>query len=567
MDVNLTDRGETESSGAGRRSGRTRAPAANASDAEQNSVALYFTNFVSKRQALSSTRLAFLAILAVGCAGRATPPQPPAAGSACTLLQAPAVPPDTIRVALTEPVDPAHAPIPRNRAERLLFAQLYERLLRVDCTGRVLPGLARSWSADASGRGWTLTLRDDARFWSGAPVSANDVLASWRATAAADGAGSLAATLAAGAVARDERTIHITLPDSLTPSLSFNDSAPDAPIVLAAPELAVARAGSTTSWQEGTTAFHVLSGESGRGTITLAPVGGATPRIVVHVTPGADARDLLDQGTDLIVVERPSVVQYATTQPQWTSVPLPWERTYVLLIPARARANASAPPADTSVGASALAFGAALADAVHADARGATPPFWWRDLRASDGALPPQDGSASRPPASNPRIVYDRDDSVARDLAERLVALAGSGRAMADPGATLGAVAPELLRSPTVPRAAGVDSTELARALRQGAELGYVVPLPRTAIVPRLALSRLVAALPWISDARTLDAVVVPLVDVRRSTIMRQGTVGLAAEWDGTPIILTNATRQSDSSIRKPRESRNSAQPNARRAP
>jgi hypothetical protein len=85
--------------------------------------------------------------------------------------------------------------------------------------------------------------------------------------------------------------------------------------------------------------------------------------------------------------------------------------------------------------------------------------------------------------------------------------------------------------------------------------------------VPRLALSRLSAAVPWISGARTLPTAVVPLVDVRRSAIVRRGTVGLAAEWDGTPIILTNATRQSDSSIRKPRESRNSAQPKSGRAP
>src|SRR5262245_23722594 len=57
-------------------------------------------------------------------------------------------------VALGEQVNPANAPHPSNPSERLLFRQLYEALVRVDCDGVVRPGLAASWQTDASGRTW-----------------------------------------------------------------------------------------------------------------------------------------------------------------------------------------------------------------------------------------------------------------------------------------------------------------------------------------------------------------------------------------------------------------------------
>src|SRR5438552_3906532 len=100
-------------------------------------------------------------------------------GTRCAVAAAPTPARDTVTIGLTEPVDPAHAPVPRNDAERLVFPQLYETLLQVDCDGRIVPGLARSWSADEAGRRWTFTLRGDARLWDGSPVTAQDVVASW----------------------------------------------------------------------------------------------------------------------------------------------------------------------------------------------------------------------------------------------------------------------------------------------------------------------------------------------------------------------------------------------------
>ena len=131
--------------------------------------------------------LLFGVLVVAACRGAAPraelPPLAPAlahADTACLIAAGRPASRDTVTIALTEPVDPAHAPLPRNVAERFLFAQLYETLIHVDCQGRVLPALAGSWEQGAAGR-WTVTLRSDARFWDGAPVTARDVLTAWRA--------------------------------------------------------------------------------------------------------------------------------------------------------------------------------------------------------------------------------------------------------------------------------------------------------------------------------------------------------------------------------------------------
>src|SRR5688500_17000657 len=86
----------------------------------------------------------------------------------CRLIPASSEPGDAIStIALTEAVDPANAPVPSNESERLLFRQLYETLIRVDCNGRVVPGLAVSWRLETDGQTWIITLRENARFADG----------------------------------------------------------------------------------------------------------------------------------------------------------------------------------------------------------------------------------------------------------------------------------------------------------------------------------------------------------------------------------------------------------------
>src|SRR5207245_2537113 len=109
--------------------------------------------------------LLFGLLVAAACGGAAPrgelpPPAPTLAPSdtACLIAAGRPASRDTVTIALTDPIDPAHAPLPRNVAERFVFAQLYETLIRVDCRGRVLPALARSWEQGPEGR-WPEALR------------------------------------------------------------------------------------------------------------------------------------------------------------------------------------------------------------------------------------------------------------------------------------------------------------------------------------------------------------------------------------------------------------------------
>jgi hypothetical protein len=130
---------------------------------------------------------------------------------------------------------------------------------------------------------------------------------------------------------------------------------------------------------------------------------------------------------------------------------------------------------------------------VHADARAPAGPFWW-EARGACAAKPAP--TARRTPTD--AIAYPAEDSVARDLTERIVALAG-GKVTAR----------------------GLAADSFGVALRQETERGYVLGLPRQALVP----CRESAAWPP-------RAAVVPLVDARPYAVLRRGGPELAVEWD-----------------------------------
>jgi oligopeptide transport system substrate-binding protein len=61
-----------------------------------------------------------------------------------------------------------------------VLEDLYEGLTSESPSGDVIPGVASSWSVDASGRQYTFRLRPDARWSNGKPVRAQDFIAAWR---------------------------------------------------------------------------------------------------------------------------------------------------------------------------------------------------------------------------------------------------------------------------------------------------------------------------------------------------------------------------------------------------
>ena len=330
--------------------------------------------------------LAVGSIAFVAC-GRAAPPAPAGPDDGCVVLSArgDAAP---ITLGLVGAVDPAHAPIPSNDAERLLFRQLYEPLVTRDCAGRIHPALAASWRTVDGGRRWLLTLRADARFWDGRRVRAEDVIAAWGRN---DPPG-------AALSATDDSTVSVTFAEPL-----------DQPWPLTDPAYGIAVPAGDGGWPFGTT----------------------PPGRVRHVASD-DARDLLDGGADVVVTREPAVATYARGLGRYDEFPLAWDRTYVLL-----NGDALLPEGrDLAAG-----FVAAVAGFV----RQPQSPFWWRTLEGC-GYLSPHEWRA--PTA----VAYPPGDAVARDLAARVVAVSVRPGVRTAPAArALGAVVRAVPRTPFRP--------------------------------------------------------------------------------------------------------------------
>jgi hypothetical protein len=352
-------------------------------------------------------------------------------------------------VALTEPVDLSHALNPTNDSERLVFRQMLETLVRVDCMGNLQPGLARSWQKDGDGKGWTFTLREGAS-WAGTFVVPE---------ARAFGIDS-ATTLG-------DRRVHVRV----------QNGGDTLPRLFAEPALVV---------------FTGLASDSGAVRRFVVPGRDGQPSMDFQLVENGDPRDAIDHGIDLAVTRDPSIVEYVAGRPDLKTYPLPWSRTYLLLQPS----GAPVLPTVTDSVRSSLAQ-----DAVRAEARPAEPPFWWDSLSACRGG-----GDSLEQHLIAFRIVYPRGDEVARGLAERLVALAGSGSSL---------------------RAAALEPAEFTAAVRDRTERGYVVPAPRTSLAPCRDAS-----------AWPVGTSIQPLVETRATAIVRRGSPPLTVDWDGTVRVL-----------------------------
>jgi len=264
-------------------------------------------------------------------------------------------------------------------------------LIQLDCEGRPPPGLAESWASSDGGRRWTFTLRADAQFWDGAPVTAADVVV---------GKGGTGYTL----TPVGPRLVGVWLARGTDAVPAF----------LADPALAVTKPAPGGDWPIGTGRYWVTGANATPQEIRAHTSTGDT--LVFRQTSGSDPRDLLDAGVDLLVTRDRSVIAYAGTQPAFAVVELPWDRVYVFA--------AAEPPRMRLDG---------LEQAVRGEARRPEGgSFWWEELHACG---PPR---VAAPPPSSPgarRVAYVSGDPAARDLAGRIAALGGgtaAGLAPAD---------------------------------------------------------------------------------------------------------------------------------------
>jgi hypothetical protein len=354
--------------------------------------------------------------------------------------------------------------VPTNDSERLLFRQLFPTLVRIDCQGEIRPQLADAWSHDSSGRTWRFSLRDTAPAASGwPPLRAAQILIGWRHHP------ELLKTMGIDSVvATDARTLVI----------GVRGAPAEAAKLFAEPALAVTPdSGSTPP-----------TGTS----IRIQNVGST---VLEFVTASGDLRDLLDSGVDLLVTRDLGLVEYAAGHRDLRIFPLPWSRTYVLVQPSTAHSLRVAVNADSLRGSLAR-------DAVKADARAASGGETTASCR-SEAPIP-----AARPV---PRIVYLAGDSVARGLAERVVALDSQD--------------PDL-------RAVGLPDSRLDEALRTGSDRGYIVALS-------LAAENICSSGIPIPAGASIH----PLIETRAHAIVRRGSPELTVDWDGIPRLAQPADR------------------------
>jgi extracellular solute-binding protein (family 5) len=387
-----------------------------------------------------------------------------------------ATPSDACLLAPDSVAAPANIGIAVPDVASFVQRQLYETLIRIDCRGASGPELAQSWTGGDSGRRWTFTLRPGARFSDGVPLTAADVFA---------------------ALTRDSSLLDggaATLESVDRVSVRFPIAYAGVPPVFADPALQVSRLDVASGGQLGSGTARV---DSSSATVTFTPAGPGRPTVTARSSAGGDARDLLDHGIDILVSGDPEVLSYAAGKSDVTTVPLPWDRVYVLLSPL--------PPTVGDTARAGLAR-----DVVRTDARPARGRYWWMAgpaCPASDTVAASLATTGSSPAAV---VFYAQDDAAARGLAERLVALGFLG-----PGG----------------RASGVAAADFVVRFAAGGA-SYLVPLSREVLVPCRAVADLAARAPWLTSdpSRHITA----LVETRRRAIVRRGGSSFTVDWDGT---------------------------------
>lgn len=417
--------------------------------------------------------------------------------------------PERVLVAAAGGVRTSAPAEPATFAERFIFRHLYETPVRIDCTGAPVPGLATTWRTIDEGRTWEFVLRGDATFHDGGAVTARDAAAAWRRNFSA-----------AGLIAR------IDAPDAHTLRVELNVPVRDVR-VFADPRFGVMRERQRDAWPAGSGPYRMGEGAE-RGSVRLVRAGtvrGPAMLDVLH-TGGDDARAALDRGADILVRADPASVGYARVLSGYEADARVADRTLALVVRAAEDARATTAPADARV------FDTP-------GARPPRPPFWWDDgqCRARIGLLR-DGGSATAPPTADRdpfTIAYRRGDAAARDVAERIAALAWP--VSRTPG-WLDAVLP---RDRGAARTLPLDDATLAAAVRDAGAAAFVLSMPR----PADGECPVAAALQPATEALVADGMagwrIVPLVDADTHVVWRRGSGRFTLDGDGIPVFGTGS--------------------------
>ena len=111
--------------------------------------------------------------------------------------------------------------IPADNGSIWAIEQVCDTLVEADATGEGLePGLAASWDISEDELVYTFTLREDAKFSNGEPVTVGDVVFSYQKAARPEGTYAFLFEPVASIEAVDDRQVRFTLKEPYAPLLS-----------------------------------------------------------------------------------------------------------------------------------------------------------------------------------------------------------------------------------------------------------------------------------------------------------------------------------------------------------
>ena len=240
-----------------------------------------------------------------------------------------------------------------------------------------------------------------------------------------------------------------------------------------------------------------------QSTITLTPLDPTrSPRLTIREATDATARDLIDAGADLLLTEAPTIAAYAASRPDAMIVRLGWHRTWLI---------ATRVPGGLGLDSTSTLRADLARDVVPADARPAAGTAWWLGAGCTSATAPTV---SSPPPTTSSRIVYQRNEPVARALAERLVALVGGGAI-----------------------AASLPPNAFVSALRSGTELAYVFPVEARPAIPCEAAAQLGVTVPWLESLPGHREALTALIDTRLLAVVRRDRLRLTMTADSSITV------------------------------
>ncbi len=346
----------------------------------------------------------------------------------CSPLPGEGLPGAEIIFALTDSVTPAVAPIPHNPSQRLVFAHLYETLVTVDCEGNVKPGLASAWTCTEDSTLWVFTLRPDARFWDGTRVTSQDVRGAWAANQGCPRPGDQTPLW----TWFNARSKTITLMGADKVAIRLPEPQARFPLLLAHPATAISVRREGWTWPVGSGPVRLRAS-------TPAPMPDLECRpnqhhpqhpvwksLTFRVMPGTDPRDLISTDIDLAMTRSLDAVHFFREMPGFQSVPLPWNRLYLMVCPPEKNPTGTRKwtdlvqrlnPADDLTRVSARSWDHLV---FPAGGRVSCPQISG-PVATGSSARRQWDLGASKLDEST--IAYPRNDPAARELAQRLAAL------------------------------------------------------------------------------------------------------------------------------------------------